>query len=127
MPFERTEYRFTLPTGYVAVDGTIHKQGWMREESMGDTVITQKHPAVRDNPAYLSVMLLARVVTKLGTVEYIDTKVIEGLFASDFAYLMEFYKRINTPAAATVEAICPKCGHRFAVEPPSPEKRTGVV
>lgn len=121
MTFEITEYGFTLPLGYVDEDGTLHKQGRMREASIADEVIPMRHPHVQDNPAYLNAMVISRVVTQLGTLRFIDTQVIERLFVSDFAYLKELYERINkgTPA---VEANCPKCRHKFDVEVPPPAK-----
>jgi hypothetical protein len=91
----QTEFDFTLPKGYVAPDGTLHKQGRMRLATALDEIAPLRDPRVRSNQAYLVIILLARVLTKLGNVEVIDTGVIENLFAADLAYLQDFYRMIN--------------------------------
>ncbi|MBS1720468.1 MAG: phage tail assembly protein [Armatimonadetes bacterium] len=94
----QTEYDFTLPLGYVDAQGTVHKKGKMRLATAIDEIAPLKDPRVRNNQPYLVVILLARVITKLGTVEMIDTGVIEGLFSADFAFLQDFYRKINESA-----------------------------
>ncbi len=116
MPFQ-TEHEFTLPKGYVDEHGNLHKQGVMRLATAADEILPQKDPRVQANPAYLTVILLSRVITKLGDLKTITPPVIEGLFASDLAYLQELYVRINENGAATTKVVCPKCEHRFEVEP----------
>ncbi len=91
----QTEFDFTLPKGYVSGDGTVHKHGRMRLATAIDEIAPLRDPRVRANQAYLVIILLARVVTKLGNVEVIDTGVIENLFSADLAFLQDFYRKIN--------------------------------
>ena len=93
----QTEFEFTLPKGYVDSDGNVHKKGRMRLATAIDEIAPLRDPRVRSNQAYLVIILLARVVTQLGTVEHIDTGVIEGLFSADLAFLQDFYRKINEP------------------------------
>jgi hypothetical protein len=113
----QTEYEFTLPKGYVDEHGGLHKKGVIRLATAADEILPQKDPRVQANPAYLTVILLSRVVTKLGDLKSINPAVIEGLFASDLAYLQELYSRINADGSTLINAVCPKCEHRFEVEP----------
>jgi hypothetical protein len=112
----QTEFPFILPRGYVDPKGTLHKSGMMRLATAADEILPMKDPQVQSNPAYLTVILLSRVVTKLGTLESINTRVIEDLFASDLSYLQDFYQRINEDGTGTIRAVCPTCGHQFDVE-----------
>lgn len=112
----RTEFEFTLPKGYVDEDGNLHKKGTMRLATAADEILPMKDPRVQANPAYLTVILLSRVITKLGSLQTINTKVIENLFASDLAYLQDMYRRINEDGTAAIKATCPKCEHQFEVE-----------
>lgn len=91
----QTEYEFTLPRGYVDNHGQLHKQGRMRLATAMDEIAPLRDPRVRANQAYLVIILLSRVIVKLGTVEVIDTSVIENLFSADLAYLQDLYRRIN--------------------------------
>ena len=112
----QTEFEFTLPLGYVDDEGNLHREGVMRLATAADEILPLKDPRVQCNQAYLIVILLARVITRLGSVAQINPKVIEGLYAADLAYLQEFYNQINRTGQASVEAACPKCAHEFAVE-----------
>jgi hypothetical protein len=94
----QTEFEFTLPIGYSAPDGSVHKKGRMRLATAIDEISPLRDPRVKANQAYLVIILLSRVVTRLGTVENIDTSVIENLFSADLAFLQEFYRRINEAA-----------------------------
>jgi hypothetical protein len=116
MAMFQTEYDFTLPMGYADADGNLHREGTMRLATAADEILPLKDPRVQNNEAYLTVILLSRVIAKLGSVPQITTKVIEGLYAADLAYLQEFYNRINHSGKATLEAACPKCAHEFTVE-----------
>jgi hypothetical protein len=91
----QTEYEFTLPRGYVDSAGTLHKKGVMRLATAIDEIAPLRDPRVRANQAYLVIILLARVITKLGSLDVVDTSVIENLFSADLAYLQDFYRKIN--------------------------------
>ena len=111
----QTEFNFTLPHGYVDSEGNLHKEGTMRLATAFDEVAPMKDSRVKVNPAYLIVILLSRVITRLGDLEMINPKVIEGLFAGDFAFLQEFYRRINENGHALVSVSCPECEAEFEV------------
>lgn len=113
----QTEFEFVLPKGYVDEDGNLHKKGVMRLATAADEILPLKDPRVKNNPAYLSVILLSRVITKLGDIssESVTPATIEGLFASDLAYLQEFYNKVNGNGITHQKTICPKCDHQFEV------------
>jgi len=115
----RTEFPFTLPHGLVAPDGTVHREGTMRMATALDEIEPIKDPRVRSNPGYLVIILLARVITRLGGLEYINTNVVENLYSADLAYLQDFYQRINLNGHARLQVDCPHCSGSFEVEPPS--------
>jgi hypothetical protein len=102
----QTEVEFTLPKGYVDATGTLHRQGLMRLATAADEILPLRDPRVQQNPAYLTIIILARVITRLGSVPDIDTRVVEGFFAADLDYLQRMYERLNSSeesdAAATV-------------------------
>lgn len=112
----QTEYEFTLPVGYQDAEGTLHCEGTMRLATAADEIHPLKDPRVQSNQAYLIVILLSRVITRLGSVPQINPNVIEGLYAADLAYLQEFYNRINQTGKASIDAACPQCTHAFEVE-----------
>jgi hypothetical protein len=116
MEILQTEYDFILPRGYVDEEGNLHKNGKLRLSTAADEILPMKDPRVQGNPAYLAVILLSRVVTNLGDLKMINPKVIEGLFSGDFTYLQEMYTRINQNGSNTLEAICPKCEHKFEID-----------
>lgn len=112
----QTEFEFALPKGYVDGEGNLHKNGIMRLATAADEILPMKDQRVQSNPAYLTVILLSRVITKLGDLQSINTKTIENLFASDLSYLQEFYSRINENETSKVKTTCPKCDHQFELE-----------
>jgi len=112
----QTEYEFTLPKGYVDENGSLHKKGVMRLATAADEILPLKDPRVQQNPAYLSVILFSRIITRLGDLQTINPKVIEGLFASDLAYLQDLYTQINGNGSNVIKTTCPKCEHEFEVE-----------
>jgi hypothetical protein len=112
----RTEYPFVLPRGFVDESGTVHRDGSMRLATARDEILPQRDPRVRDNEAYLTVLLLARTVTRLGSVSQIGPATIEGLFASDLAFLQDLYRRINQEGTTHAAVTCPACQHEFTVE-----------
>jgi hypothetical protein len=112
----QTEYDFILPRGYVDRDGNLHRQGTMRLATAMDEIIPMGNMRVKQNQAYLTVVLLSRVITSLGTLDDVHTGIIEDMFSADFAYLQDFYRRINESEHAAIPAQCPKCNHTFEVE-----------
>jgi hypothetical protein len=112
----QTEHEFRLPFGFVDEEGSLHRDGIMRLATAADEILPLKDPRVQANQAYLVVILLSRVVTRLGSLEQITPKVIEGLYAADLAYLQELYNRINRNDKMNRPAICPQCAHTFEVE-----------
>jgi len=111
-----TEHAFTLPFGYQDAEGTLHRDGVMRMATAADEILPLRDPRVQGNEAYLIVVLLSRVITRLGTLTHINPKVIEDLYAVDLAYLQEFYNRVNRTGTPQVPAACPECAHEFQVE-----------
>lgn len=102
-----TEYPFTLPKGYVDDQGTLHREGVMRLACARDEIEPQRDPRVKENESYATVIILARVVTELGTVSRVTTKVIEGLFVGDFAYLQDMYRIVNFQDAGVLSTLEP--------------------
>jgi hypothetical protein len=111
-----TLYPFVLPRGYVDEQGRLHREGVMRLATARDEIVTQNDPRVQQNPAYLTVLLLARTITKLGAHQTIDNLVIENLFASDLAFLQDLYRRINQEGHTQADVTCPSCGNQFVVD-----------
>ena len=105
-----------LPRGYVDEDGRVHREGVMRLATGRDEIMPQTDQRARQNPAYLTVMLLERTVTTLGGLPAVDTFVVENLFASDLAFLQDLYRRINSEGHTEAAVTCPSCGHDFAVD-----------
>jgi len=112
----KTEFKFTLPKGYIDSEGTLHREGVMRLATAKDEIVPLQDYRVQGNRAYLVVILLARVITKLGTITNVDTDIIENLFSTDLAYLQEFYRRINEEGAPKIATKCPSCQHEFEVD-----------
>lgn len=106
----QTEFPFTLPKGFVDREGNVHKEGVMRMANAGDEILPLKDPRVQQNPGYLTIILLARVIIRLGSLPTVDTRVIEGLYTMDLAYLQDLYQRINTMEIPVYKGICPHCG-----------------
>jgi hypothetical protein len=113
-----TEVEFELPKGYVDPTGTVHRTGVMRLATAADEIYPLKDPRVRNWPAYLIVLLLSRVVVKLGSLDEVHAGVIEGLFSEDLAYLQDLYNRINGLTPAQLAVTCPACGAEQTVEVP---------
>ena len=109
----QTEFPFTLPKGYVDSSGTVHTEGVMRLATAKDEIVPLQDYRVQNNRAYLVIILLSRVITKLGNIPSINPSVIEGLFSSDLAFLQEFYRKVNEDGTAAVAVTCPGCGHGF--------------
>lgn len=116
----QTEFPFTLPCGYLDPDGVLHREGVMRLATAYDEVAPLKDPRVQANPGYLVLILLSRVVTRLGSLAPINPRVIEGLFAADLAYLQDLYQRVNSSGHSRVLVACPHCQGEFEVETAGP-------
>ena len=112
----QTEYEFTLPRGYVDSSGDLHRKGVMRLATAMDEIAPLRDQRVRANQAYLTIVLLSRVITKLGSLEDIHSGVIEGMFSADLAFLQDFYQRINEPGASKMTVTCPSCNTSFEVD-----------
>lgn len=112
----RTEFEFVLPRGYVDNTGKVHRDGAMRLSTARDELLPLIDARVIENPAYLTVVLLGRVVTRLGGLPGVDASVIENLWASDVAFLQDLYRRINQEGHTRAGVSCPSCQHEFAVD-----------
>ena len=112
----QTEFPFTLPRGYVDERGDLHREGVMRLAMAADEVEPLADARVRANEAYLPILLLSRVVLRLGSLSPVTPAVIERLFAADFVYLQELYVRANDAGSEVIETECPRCGERFALD-----------
>ena len=113
----QTEFEFTLPKGYVDEKGTLHRKGIMRLATAKDEILPLQDYRVQSNRAYLVIVLLSRVITKLGEHSPITVDVIENLFSTDLAYLQEFYRKINAEGGAPKHHVaCPKCQHELDVD-----------
>ncbi|WP_457624919.1 phage tail assembly protein [Persephonella sp.] len=117
----QTEFPFELPKGYIDEEGNIHKKGIMRLATAKDEILPLKDPRVQNNPAYLSVILLSRVIVELGTLEEVTTAVIEDLFVEDINYLQELYRRINNGEEIIVKGKCHSCGEEVEISLVPPE------
>ena len=91
----QTEFEFTLPKGYLDKEGNLHRIGIMRLSTAMDEIVPLRDPQVKLNPAYATVIILSRVITRLGALEEVTPTVVEGFFACDLSYLQQFYRRIN--------------------------------
>jgi hypothetical protein len=112
----QTEFEFELPMGYVDKEGNLHKKGTMRLATAMDEITILNDMRVQSNEAYIVIVLLARVITGLGTLRSINTNVIENLFAADLTFLQEFYRQINDNGNTVREFNCPHCGKPFEVD-----------
>src|SRR5215213_3219849 len=112
----QTEFEFTLPHGFVDEQGNLHRQGIMRRATALDEVASLGDPRVQANDAYLGILLLSRVIERLGTLDIVEPKLVEQLFAPDFAYLQELYTRVNALEADLIETQCPTCGTRLVLD-----------
>jgi hypothetical protein len=107
-PDFRTEVDFELPKGYLDDAGMLHRHGVMRLATAADEILPLRDPRVQQNEAYLAVIVLARVIVRLGTLPDIHTGVIEGLYASDLAYLQRLYESLNAEDDIDAQAPSPR-------------------
>ncbi|MER8044698.1 hypothetical protein [Streptomyces sp. NPDC094032] len=115
-PGQHTEFEFELPRGYVDEDGTVHRHGAMRLATARDELRPQIDLRVKENPAYLSVVLLSQVITRLGTVGDVHAGVVERMYATDVAFLQDFYRRVNSEGHTRAAVTCPHCDGGFEVD-----------
>lgn len=113
----KTEYQFRLPRGFVDEEGKVHRDGVMRLATARDEIVPLQDYRVQGNRAYLVIILLSRVITKLGDLPRISVDTVEGLFSTDLAYLQEFYRKINEEGGAPKHHVtCPKCSHEMDID-----------
>jgi hypothetical protein len=112
----QTEFEFVLPQGYVDRDGNLHREGTMRLATAMDEIAPLRDPRVRENQAYLVIILLSRVVTRLGTLPEVSTYEIEHLFSGDLAFLQRLYRQINEQGSTQVPVTCPECSTPIDVD-----------
>jgi hypothetical protein len=112
----QTEFEFILPKGFVDDYGNVHQEGVMRLATALDEIEPLRDPRVRSNEAYLTIVLLSRVITRLGALRDVTPNIIEHFFAADLAYLQDFYQEINGPGLTEIPVKCPNCGHEHIVE-----------
>ncbi|MBL8145506.1 MAG: phage tail assembly protein [Anaerolineae bacterium] len=114
------EFPFELPRGYVDAYGVVHREGVMRLATAMDEITPLRDPRVRANEAYLVVVLLSQVITRLGSLPRVTPEMVESFFAADLAYLQDLYQQLNDPQAGFLTVVCPNCGHEFDEEIPLP-------
>ena len=108
-----TEYEFELPRGYVDSNGDVHKRGKMRLATAGDEISATRDPRVLSNPSYLTVVVLAKVITELQGMPTIVPNIVERFFTADLAFLQDMYQRINSIEPPKMTVVCPDCGKVF--------------
>jgi hypothetical protein len=111
----KTEFEFVLPKGYVDKDGNLHKKGVMRLATAKDEIAPLEDYRVRNNESYMIIILLARVISKLGDLKNVDTATVEKLFSVDLDYLQRFYQKINSEESSDVSIKCPHCETKFTM------------
>ena len=112
----RTEFEFELPRGYVDESGVVHRRGTMRLATARDELLPLRDIRVKENPAYLSVVLLGRVITQLGNIGPANDQIVEKMFAADLAFLQDFYRQVNAEGHTRASVACPHCAKPFEVE-----------
>jgi hypothetical protein len=113
----KTQFPFRLPRGYVDESGKVHREGVMRLATARDEIIPLQDYRVQSNRAYLVIVLLSRVIVKIGELEAVHVDIIENLFSTDLAYLQEFYRKINEEGGAPKHHVaCPKCAHEMDID-----------
>ncbi|WP_310481335.1 phage tail assembly protein [Chamaesiphon sp. VAR_48_metabat_403] len=111
-----TEFSFTLPRGLIDDRQRVNRQGVMRLATAKDEIIVQQDPHVRENPAYGVLIMLSRVITRLGSYTSVTPDLLENLQILDIAFLREYYNQINQQGEAKIPTQCPHCNTQFAVK-----------
>ncbi|MFE4538003.1 hypothetical protein ACFRKB_23460 [Streptomyces scopuliridis] len=112
----RTEFEFELPRGYVDEAGTVHRYGAMRLATARDELRPQIDLRVKENPAYLSVVLLSQVITRIGSITDVHAGIVERMYATDVAFLQDFYRRVNSEGHTRAAVTCPHCEGGFEID-----------
>jgi hypothetical protein len=112
----QTEFAFTLPGGIIDASGNLLREGVMRRAIAFDEVEPMQDPRVHANGAYLGLLVLSRVITRLGPISPVSPQVIGSLFATDYLFLQDLYVRINESGTSRIETECPTCGTHFALD-----------
>jgi hypothetical protein len=112
----QTEFEFTLPRGLIDAQGHVHRQGIMRLATARDEIAVQRDRSAQEHPPYGTLVMLSRVILRLGSLNSVSPKLLEGLFTRDIAYLRELYNRLNQQGNVHIPAECPQCNSQFAVE-----------
>ncbi|MEO0985388.1 MAG: phage tail assembly protein [Cyanobacteria bacterium J06639_14] len=113
-----TEFVFSLPRGFMDEAGQLHREGTMRLATARDELMLQKDPRVQAQSTYGILLLLSQVIVRLGTLNTVTPADLECLFTQDFAYLREFYNRVNQQGHTTIATQCPQCAATFETELP---------
>lgn len=111
----KTEFEFVLPKGFVDREGNLHKKGIMRLATAKDEIAPLQDHRVRNNESYMIIILLSRVITKLGDLKNVDTSTIEQLFSSDLDFLQRFYQKINSEESSDIKINCPHCENKVVI------------
>jgi hypothetical protein len=111
-----TEFAFSLPRGYVDSSGRLHRDGVMRLATARDEIDLLLDPRAQQNSGYLPILLLSRVIPRLGELPAVTPEVIEQLYVSDLMVLEDLYQRINSPEPIVVGVVCPQCSERLHVQ-----------
>ncbi|XUM03598.1 hypothetical protein ACQ86F_09585 [Streptomyces venezuelae ATCC 10712] len=96
--------------------GTVHRHGAMRLATARDELRPQIDLRVKENPAYLSVVLLSQVITRLGGITDVHAGIVERMYATDVAFLQDFYRRVNSEGHTRAAVTCPHCEGGFEVD-----------
>jgi len=110
-----TEFEFELPRGYIDSEGNVHKNGIMRLATAADEILPLRDARVQQNPGYLTILLLSRVIKNIGDIKNPMPRVIEGLFTADLAFLQDMYQKINSPDEYRIKTVCPKCNETIDI------------
>lgn len=112
----QTEFAFTLPRGYIDASGQVHREGLMRLATALDEIDSLQDPRTQQNAGYLPVLLLSRVIRRLGALPAITTEIVGALYVIDLVYLEDLYQRINSPEPVVMGVICPGCSEQLQVQ-----------
>lgn len=110
-----TVYDFELPRGYVDSVGEVHRKGKMRLATAGDEINATRDPRVLSNPSFLTIVILASVITELEGMDTVVPNIVERFFTADLAFLQDMYQRINSITPPTMTVVCPDCGKTHEV------------